>query len=142
VRKRPSKGQHAVAIMTQPISLHETLYSKWHLPDNPSVSCRNEAACYPTEIRYIGGDIYVKRRRKYIPIPPQKVEQKTANPEGRNHLSPDLTSIGHGVSRWEARHEITWRISANRRLEGFTSLSPALVGSPQVCPLSCCHATR
>src|SRR5258707_1248103 len=44
------------------VALPETLYSKWHLPDNPSVSCRNEADCYPTEIKYIGGDIYAKRR--------------------------------------------------------------------------------
>ena len=57
MRKRPSKGQHVVAIMTQPISLRETFYSNWHLPDNLSVSCRNEADCYPTEIKYVGGDV-------------------------------------------------------------------------------------
>jgi hypothetical protein len=31
--------------------LHETFYSKWHMPDNPSASCCNEADCYPTEIK-------------------------------------------------------------------------------------------
>ena len=35
MKRRPSKGQHVVAIMTQPISLPETLNSKWHLPDKP-----------------------------------------------------------------------------------------------------------
>jgi hypothetical protein len=40
VKKRPSKGQHVVAIMPHP----------GHLPDNPFVSCRSEADCYPTEI--------------------------------------------------------------------------------------------
>jgi hypothetical protein len=75
--------------------LHETFYSKWHMPDNPSVSCCNEADCYPTEIKYVGGDVHAKRREdgKYIPVPPQKVERNRDNPDGRNHLcasAPDL----------------------------------------------------
>jgi len=54
----------------------------------PSVSCCNEADCYPTEIKYVDGELYAKRREdgKYIPIPPQKVERNRDNPDGRNHL--------------------------------------------------------
>ena len=68
--------------------LHEQFYSKWRMPDNPTVSCCNEADCYPTEIKYIGGDIYAKRREdgKYIPVPAEKVERNRDNPDGRNHL--------------------------------------------------------
>ena len=33
--------------------LHEMFYSKWHMPDNPSVSCCNDAYSYPTEIKYV-----------------------------------------------------------------------------------------
>jgi hypothetical protein len=48
--------------------LHEKFYSTWHMPDNPSASCCNDADCYPTEIQYIDGNIYAKRREdgKYI----------------------------------------------------------------------------
>jgi hypothetical protein len=68
--------------------LHEQFYSKWHMPDNPTVSCCNEADCYPTEIKYIDGDIYAKRREdgKYISVPAEKVERNRDNPDGRNHL--------------------------------------------------------
>jgi len=68
--------------------LHEKFYSTWRMPDHPSVSCCNDADCYPTEIRYIDGNIYAKRREdgKYIPIPPAKVERNRDNPDGRNHL--------------------------------------------------------
>jgi hypothetical protein len=31
--------------------LHEKCYSTWHMPDNPSVSCCNEADCYPPEVQ-------------------------------------------------------------------------------------------
>src|SRR6266436_10414036 len=57
----------------QDLPLHEKFYSKWHMPDNPTVSCCNEADCYPTEIKYIDGDIYAKRREdgKYISVPPE-----------------------------------------------------------------------
>jgi hypothetical protein len=63
--------------------LHEKFYSKWHMPDNPSVSCCNEADCYPTEIKYVDGNIYAKRREdgKYIPVPPEKVERNRDNPD-------------------------------------------------------------
>ena len=68
--------------------LHEKFYSTWHMPDNPSASCCNDADCYPTEIKLIGGKIYAKRREdgKYILIPPRKVERSLDNPDGRNHL--------------------------------------------------------
>ena len=63
--------------------LHEKFYAKWHMPDNPSVSCCNEADCYPTEIKYVDGDIYARRREdgKYIPVPPEKVERNRDNPD-------------------------------------------------------------
>jgi len=68
--------------------LHEKFYSTWHMPDNPSLSCCNNADCYPTEIKYIDGKIYARRREdgRYILIPPQKVERNRDNPDGRNHL--------------------------------------------------------
>jgi hypothetical protein len=68
--------------------LHEKFYSTWHMPDNPSASCCNDADCYPTEIKLINGKIYAKRREdgKYILVPPQKVERNRDNPDGRNHL--------------------------------------------------------
>ncbi len=69
-------------------ALHETFYSTWYMPDNPARSCCNDADCYPTEIKYIGGNIYARRREdgQYILIPPQKVERNRDNPDGRNHL--------------------------------------------------------
>ena len=36
--------------------LHEKFYSTWHMPDRPSVSCCNDADCYPTEINYVDGN--------------------------------------------------------------------------------------
>ena len=68
--------------------LHEKFYSTWQMPDRPSVSCCGNADCYPTEIEYVDGNIYAKRREdgKYIPIPPEKVERNRDNPDGRNHL--------------------------------------------------------
>src|ERR1700716_3269874 len=77
--------------------LHERFYSRWHMPDNPAMSCCNEADCYPTEIKYIHGDIYAKRREdgKYIAIPPQKVERNRDNPDGLNHLCAPPPSVYH-----------------------------------------------
>jgi hypothetical protein len=68
--------------------LHEKFYSTWHMPDRPSVSCCNDADCYPTEIKYVEGNIYAKRREdgKYILIPPEQVERNKDNPDGRNHI--------------------------------------------------------
>ena len=77
--------------------LHEKFYSTWHMPDNPSASCCNDADCYPTEIKYVDGTIYAKRREdgKYIPIPPEKVERNRDNPDGRNHLCAPPPSTFH-----------------------------------------------
>jgi hypothetical protein len=88
-------AQHHHPSQDQP--LHETFYSKWHMPDNPSASCCNEADCYPTEIKFVDGKIYAKRREdgKYIPVPPQKVEQNRDNPDGRNHLCAPPPSALH-----------------------------------------------
>jgi hypothetical protein len=68
--------------------LHEKFYSTWHMPDHPSVSCCNDADCYPTEIELVDGQIYARRREdgKYIPVPMEKVERNLDNPDGRNHL--------------------------------------------------------
>ena len=68
--------------------LHEKFYSPWRMPDKPSASCCNDADCYPTEIKYVDGNIYAKRREdgKYIPVPAEKVERNRDNPDGRNHL--------------------------------------------------------
>ncbi|WP_256807254.1 hypothetical protein [Bradyrhizobium sp. Bra64] len=68
--------------------LHEKFYSSWHMPDNPVLSCCNDSDCYPTEIQYVDGRIFARRREdgKYILIPPQKVERNRDNPDGRNHL--------------------------------------------------------
>src|SRR5258707_9245480 len=79
-------GQHQHLPQDEP--LHEKFYSSWYMPDNPSKSCCNKADRYPTEIKYIDGDIYARRREdgKYIPIPLQKVERNRDNPDGRSHL--------------------------------------------------------
>ena len=68
--------------------LHERFYSTWHMPDNPVLSCCNNADCYPTEIQSVDGKIFAKRREdgKYILIPSQKIERNRDNPDGRNHL--------------------------------------------------------
>jgi len=69
-------------------ALHERFYSTWHMPDNPAVSCCNNSDCYPTDIKYVDGRLYAKRREdgKFIYVPPQKVEHNRDNPDGRNHL--------------------------------------------------------
>ena len=70
------------------MQLHEKFYSTWYMPDEPTRSCCNKADCYPTEIKYVDGTIYAKRREdgKFILIPPEKVERNRDNPDGRNHL--------------------------------------------------------
>jgi hypothetical protein len=77
--------------------LHEKFYAQWRMPDNPSVSCCNEADCYPTEIKYVDGKIYARRREdgKYIPVPAEKVEHNRDNPDGRNHLCAPPPSTFH-----------------------------------------------
>src|ERR1700704_2160835 len=83
-------------------ALHEKFYAKWHMPDHPSLSCCNDADCYPTEIKYVDGKIYAKRREdgKYILIPPQQVERNRDNPDGRNHLCappPNVSNLSDTV---------------------------------------------
>jgi hypothetical protein len=77
--------------------LHERFYSTWHMPDNPSLSCCNDADCYPTDIKYMNGRIYAKRREdgKYILVPPEKVERNRDNPDGRNHLCAPPPDASH-----------------------------------------------
>ncbi len=93
--------------------LHETFYSKWRMPDNPSVSCCNEADCYPTEIKYVGGDIYAKRREdgKYIPVPLKKWSAIETIPMAGTTSAPahKISSTRQtpcSASHWEAQHEI------------------------------------
>jgi hypothetical protein len=77
--------------------LHEKFYSTWHMPDHPWISCCNDADCYPTEIKYVDGSIYAKRREdgKYIPVPAEKVERNADNPDGRNHLCAPPPNVLH-----------------------------------------------
>ena len=44
------------------MALHERFYSTWHMPDNPALSCCNNADCYPTDVKFVDGRIYAKRR--------------------------------------------------------------------------------
>jgi hypothetical protein len=85
-RRWTRPGRAAPPSSSESATAREVLFS--NMPDNPSVSCCNQADCYPTEIKYVDGELYAKRREdgKYIPIPPQKVERNRDNPDGRNHL--------------------------------------------------------
>ena len=78
-------------------ALHEKFYSTWYMPDNPARSCCNNADCYPTEVKYAGGNVYARRREdgKYILVPPQKIERNRDNPDGRNHLCAPPPSSYH-----------------------------------------------
>ena len=80
--------------------LHEQFYSTWRMPDHPWTSCCNNADCYPTEIKYVEGRIFAKRREdgKFIFIPPEKVEQNRDNPDGRNHLCAPPPTTGFSSS--------------------------------------------
>lgn len=46
-------GQPAHHHPPQDQLLHEKFYSTWQMPDNPTLSCCNNADCYPTEIQYV-----------------------------------------------------------------------------------------
>jgi hypothetical protein len=77
-------------------ALHEKFYSRWYMPDDPAKSCCNKADCYPTEVKYVDGKLFARRREdgKYIAIPPQKIEHNRDNPDGRNHLcAPPPSSV-------------------------------------------------
>jgi hypothetical protein len=95
------------------MKLARKFYSTWYMPDNPARSCCNNADCYPTEIKYVGGNIYARRREdgQYILIPPQKVERNRDNPDGRNHLCAPPPNRYYPSDTvfcfcWEAAHEI------------------------------------
>ena len=79
--------------------LHEKFYSTWRMPDHPSIGCCNNADCYLTEIKFIDGSIYAKRREggKYIFVPPEKVEKNKDNPDGRNHLCAPPPNVFHAA---------------------------------------------
>src|SRR3954466_1515301 len=81
----------------QDVALHEKFYSTWYMPDNPTKSCCNKADCYPTEVSYRNGEIYALRRedRKWLRVPPEKVEHNRDNPDGRNHMGapPPITGV-------------------------------------------------
>lgn len=68
--------------------IHERFYSTWYMPDQPTKSCCNKADCYPTDIKYVEGQIYARRREdgKWLLIPASKLERNRDNPDGRNHL--------------------------------------------------------
>ena len=98
MRVQAQDGQSHAGLSKHPPQdqfLHDKFYSTWRMPDKPSVSCCNDAGsyptemgCYPTEIKYVDGNIYAKCREdgEYIRVPPEKVERD--NPDGRNHLCP------------------------------------------------------
>lgn len=73
---------------TADMPLHEKFYSNWYMPDNPGKSCCNKADCYPTEIKYVAGVLFAKRREdgKWLLVPAAKIETKRDNPDGRNHM--------------------------------------------------------
>lgn len=77
-------NHHPIADMP----LHEQFYQGWFMPDNPTKSCCNKADCYPTVIQYRNGQLYARRREDghWLPIPPNKIEQRRDNPDGRNHI--------------------------------------------------------
>ncbi len=81
----------------QDMALHEKFYSNWHMPDKPAASCCNNADCYPTEIKFVDGRIYAKRREdgKFILVPAEKVERNRDNPDGRNHLCAPPPNFSH-----------------------------------------------
>jgi len=76
------------------IPIHEKFYSTWYMPDEPTKSCCNKMDCYPTEIRFVGGSIFAKRREdgRWLKIPANKVERNRDNPDGRNHLCAPMPS--------------------------------------------------
>ena len=68
--------------------LHDRFYSTTRMPDHPPVSCCNDVDCYPTEMRYVDGNIHAERGENgtYIALPPEKAERNGENPDGRHHF--------------------------------------------------------
>jgi len=93
--------------------LHEKFYSTWRMPDHPSVSCCNDADCYPTEIRYVDGNIYAKRREDGSTFPFHRKRssgiETTRTAETISallHRTSFVLRIPCSASRWEVPHEI------------------------------------
>ena len=86
--------------------LHENFYLNWGMPENPSVSCCNDADCYSGRNQIRRRQLQSRRREsgKYVPVPAEMVERNRGNPEGRHHLSTHPTPCS--ASHWEAPHEI------------------------------------
>ena len=93
--------------------LHEKFYSTWHMPNNPSVSCCNDADCYPTEIQYVDGNIYANaektestllfhRKRSSGMETIRMAEITSALPRPMSSTHPIRGSASH----WGAPHEI------------------------------------
>jgi hypothetical protein len=83
------------------------------MPETRSVSCCNDADCYPTEIKYVDGNIYARRREdgKYIAVPAEKVERKrdirkAETPSSLHHLGASTHPKPCSASHWEAPHEV------------------------------------
>jgi hypothetical protein len=70
------------------LGIHQKFYKTWNMPDQPDISCCNDADCYPTEAKMTDGHWWAKRREdgKWIKIPDEKVEKNRNNPDGRNHI--------------------------------------------------------
>lgn len=68
--------------------VHEEFYKDWKRPDNPDASCCSNKDCYPTRVKYIDGKLYMERRedKKFIYVPPNKLERDRESPDGRSHL--------------------------------------------------------
>lgn len=72
----------------QDVPIHERFYSTWMMPDHRQTSCCDQKDCYPTEVKFEYGDWWALRRedRKFVRVPPEKIEQERDNPDGRNHV--------------------------------------------------------
>lgn len=79
---------HPVGHPVADLPIHEKFYSTWYKPDKPAESCCNKQDCYPTVIKYEGEQLFAKRREdgEWLPVPPEKIEKKRDNPDGRNHV--------------------------------------------------------
>ncbi len=69
-------------------AIHDEFYSKWMMPDNRDLPCCNLKDCYPTRVRHENGVWWALRRedKRWVKIPPHKVEEELSSPDGRSHL--------------------------------------------------------
>jgi hypothetical protein len=69
------------------VEIHERFYSTWMRPDQPDQSCCNRRDCAPaTRVRRLNGRWQAERDGAWLTIPPEKIEQNRASPDGRSHL--------------------------------------------------------